>query len=67
MTDVVGHGTFVSGLIAAVDGNGIGGKGVAGNTRCWRSARRATAASRSRTWSAAIEAAVRRGRATCST
>jgi subtilisin family serine protease len=31
--DVVGHGTFVSGLIAAVDGNGMGGKGVAGNTR----------------------------------
>src|SRR5829696_10079728 len=33
VTDRVGHGTFVSGLIAAVDGNGIGGKGVAGNTR----------------------------------
>ena len=33
VNDVVGHGTFVSGLIAAVDGNGIGGKGVAGNTR----------------------------------
>ena len=33
MTDSVGHGTFVTGLIAAVDGNGIGGKGVAGNTR----------------------------------
>jgi subtilisin family serine protease len=30
--DSVGHGTFVTGLIAAVDGNGIGGKGVAGNT-----------------------------------
>jgi subtilisin family serine protease len=33
VTDRVGHGTFVTGLIAAVDGNGIGGKGVAGNTK----------------------------------
>ena len=33
VSDAVGHGTFVSGLIAAVDGNGIGGKGVAGNTQ----------------------------------
>jgi subtilisin family serine protease len=33
VTDVVGHGTFVTGLIAAVDGNGIGTKGVAGNTK----------------------------------
>jgi subtilisin family serine protease len=33
VNDAVGHGTFVSGLIAAVDGNGIGGKGVAGNTQ----------------------------------
>jgi len=33
VTDRIGHGTFVSGLIAAIDGNGIGGKGVAGNTR----------------------------------
>jgi subtilisin family serine protease len=33
VTDAIGHGTFVTGLIAAVDGNGIGGKGVAGATR----------------------------------
>jgi subtilisin family serine protease len=33
VTDFPGHGTFVSGLIAAVDGNGLGGKGVAGATR----------------------------------
>ena len=33
MTDIVGHGTFVSGLIAALDGNGRGGKGVAGTTK----------------------------------
>ena len=31
--DRVGHGTFVTGLIAGIDGNGVGGKGVAGNTR----------------------------------
>jgi subtilisin family serine protease len=31
--DVVGHGTFVSGLISALDGNGRGGKGVAGTTK----------------------------------
>ena len=33
MTDFVGHGTFVTGLIAALDDNGIGGRGVAGNTK----------------------------------
>ncbi len=33
VTDAVGHGTFVSGLIAALDGNGRGGKGVAGTTK----------------------------------
>ena len=33
MTDIVGHGTFVSGLISALDGNGRGGKGVAGTTK----------------------------------
>jgi subtilisin family serine protease len=33
VTDIVGHGTFVSGLISALDGNGRGGKGVAGTTK----------------------------------
>jgi subtilisin family serine protease len=33
VTDFVGHGTFVTGLIVARDGNGLGGKGVAGNTK----------------------------------
>lgn len=33
VTDIVGHGTFVSGLIAALDGNGQGGKGVGGTTK----------------------------------
>ena len=33
VTDFVGHGTFVTGLIAARDGNGGGGKGVAGTTK----------------------------------
>ena len=33
VTDVAGHGTFVTGLVAALDGNGRGGKGVAGTTK----------------------------------
>ena len=33
VTDVVGHGTMVAGIISMVDGNGIGGKGIAGNTQ----------------------------------
>jgi subtilisin family serine protease len=33
VTDFVGHGTYVTGLIAALDGNGLGGKGVAGSTK----------------------------------
>jgi subtilisin family serine protease len=33
VTDFVGHGTFVTGLISAIDGNGIGGRGIAGATR----------------------------------
>ena len=32
VSDLVGHGTFVAGLVSAVDGNGLGGKGVAGAT-----------------------------------
>ena len=32
VNDLAGHGTFVAGLIAAVGGNGVGGRGVAGNT-----------------------------------
>jgi Subtilase family len=33
VTDFVGHGTFVTGLVDALDGNGLGGKGVAGTTK----------------------------------
>ena len=33
VTDIVGHGTFVSGLISSLDGNARGGKGVAGTTK----------------------------------
>lgn len=32
VADHVGHGTFVAALVSAVDGNGAGGKGVAGDT-----------------------------------
>ena len=32
VTDGVGHGTFIAGLISAIDGNGLGGRGVAGAT-----------------------------------
>jgi subtilisin family serine protease len=35
VTDTLGHGTFVTGLITAIDGNGLGIKGVAGNTRVY--------------------------------
>ncbi len=31
-TDLVGHGTFVAGLVSAADGNGLGGFGVGGAT-----------------------------------
>jgi subtilisin family serine protease len=30
--DALGHGTFVAGLVSAIDGNGVGGRGVAGAT-----------------------------------
>src|SRR5262245_13658420 len=30
--DALGHGTFVAGLVSAIDGNGAGGRGVAGAT-----------------------------------
>src|SRR4051794_27294917 len=33
VTDFVGHGTFVTGLIAALNDNGRGTRGVAGNTK----------------------------------
>ena len=32
VTDHVGHGTFVAGLVSALDGNGLGSRGVAGAT-----------------------------------
>jgi subtilisin family serine protease len=33
VTDTVGHGTMVAGVIAMVGGNGIGGRGIAGATQ----------------------------------
>jgi subtilisin family serine protease len=33
VTDHIGHGTMVAGVIAMVDGNGIGGRGIAGATQ----------------------------------
>ena len=63
VTDRVGHGTFVSGLIAAIDGNGIGGKGVAGNTRLLASGPRATGSfTRARDLLRGIEVSVRQRR-----
>ena len=32
VTDELGHGTFVAGLISSIDANGVGGKGAAGAT-----------------------------------
>ena len=61
VTDRDGHGTFVSGLIAAVDGNGIGGKGVAGNTRLLVVRASKNGALTVRALARAIEAAVARG------
>jgi hypothetical protein len=61
VTDFVGHGTFVTGLIAALSGNGIGGKGIAGTTKVI-----AVRASRDGRFAlsdliAGIEASIRRG------
>ena len=33
VTDHIGHGTMVAGVISMVDGNGIGGRGIAGATQ----------------------------------
>jgi subtilisin family serine protease len=33
VTDLCGHGTFVAGTIGMIDGNGFGGRGVAGSTQ----------------------------------
>ena len=61
VTDRDGHGTFVSGLIAAVDGNGIGGKGVAGDTRLLIVRASRNGALSVSTLARSIEAAVNRG------
>ncbi|HEY7599480.1 MAG TPA: S8 family serine peptidase [Candidatus Limnocylindrales bacterium] len=61
VTDAVGHGTFVTGLIAAVDGNGIGGKGVAGNTKVFAIRASQNADFTTRDLLRGIEFAIRRG------
>jgi subtilisin family serine protease len=61
VVDRVGHGTFVAGLIAALDGNGIGGKGVAGNTRIMAVRASSSESTTVGRIARAIEIAVRRG------